>query len=563
MVSSKPPADAPLLHVEDLTIGFSNGHGQIRHVTEQIGFKLNAGQSLAVVGESGSGKTMVGRALLGLLPENARIATGNVRFDGRDLLQQTRGQWLQTRGTDIGMVFQEPMVSLNPAMRIGEQLTEALIRRRKMPRERAIEAAVAMLERVRVRDPFGCLKRYPHEFSGGTRQRLLLAAVMLLQPRLLIADEPTTALDCIVQKEVLDLMLELTREQNTALIFISHNLALVGAYTEQVMVMRRGQIVETGPVAKVLTRPSHEYTLNLLDAMPRRADLPAGTRASHAPGVPVISVQDVAIDYDVSGMMFRREAIRAVYPTSFEIHKGETLAIVGESGSGKTSLAKAILGLIPIAQGQILLNGEPYLSGKSTRLRIARRSIQMVFQDPYSSLDPRMRVDALIAEGLRLDRSLSQRGRAERVAIALHDVGLESHGARLVHQLSGGQRQRVAIARSLVTRPEVIIADEPVSALDITVQKQILEMLVSLQKKYGFACLLISHDLGVVEQIADNVCVMFRGQVVETGSRDEVFDNPSHEYTRRLLQAVPELRGNRHDGFRIVTRTWPAIAQSS
>jgi peptide/nickel transport system ATP-binding protein len=357
-------------------------------------------------------------------------------------------------------------------------------------------------------------------------------------------------------------MIELTREESTALMFISHNLALVAAYTERVLVMRRGLVVETGAVAKVLARPSHEYTLKLLEALPRRTD----AQSQSVPALcakPAIEVRDVAIDYMVPGTWFRTRPVRAVHPSSFSVRAGETVAIVGESGSGKTSLAKAILGLAPTVQGQILLNGMPFLDAGRDALQAARRAIQIVFQDPYSSLDPRMRVHALVREGLRLDKTLSEAQRDERVASALADVGLAEFASRLVHQLSGGQRQRVAIARALASRPAVIIADEPVSALDVTVQKQILDMLVTLQQRYRFACLLISHDLGVVEQIADRVFVMFRGHVVEEGTRDAVFDNPSHPYTRRLLQAVPELHGNREDGFKVTTRAVPVDTDPS
>jgi peptide/nickel transport system ATP-binding protein len=548
---------AVLLDVSNLTIGFPAGDGSIRNVVHDASFTLCAGESLAVVGESGSGKTMIGRALLGLLPGGAQIAAGRIAFAGRDLLGNTPAQWRATRGTGIGMVFQEPMVSLNPAARIGEQLTEALLRRRPIGRDAARAEAVAMLERVRVRDPQGCLKRYPHEFSGGMRQRILLAAVMLLRPKLLIADEPTTALDCVVQKEVLDLMLELTRDERTALIFISHNLSLVTAYTERVLVMRQGHVVESGAVAQVLARPSHEYTLNLLEALPGRTAAQAAPPLAAEATPPVVEVRDVAIDYTVSHGWFVSRSVRAVHPSSFSVRAGETLAIVGESGSGKTSLAKALLGLNPTAQGEILLHGKPFLNAGRDALHQARRAIQMVFQDPYSSLDPRMRVHALIREGLRLERTLSDTERDARVARALGDVGMAQLGARFVHQLSGGQRQRVAIARALVCRPAVIIADEPVSALDVTVQKQVLDMLVALQRQYQFACVLISHDLGVVEQIADRVLVMFRGHIVEEGTRDAVFDNPTHPYTRRLLQAVPELRGDRERGFAVVTRSVP------
>jgi peptide/nickel transport system ATP-binding protein len=549
----------PLLSLCNLSVEFPNQGRAAQPVVQDISFNVHAGDSLAIVGESGSGKTMIGKALLGLLPDSARVMADSVRFDGQELLGNTPRQWQRLRGTGIGMVFQEPMVSLNPAFRVGEQLIEALIRRRDIVREQAREQAIAMLERVRVRDSRGCMNRFPHEFSGGMRQRIMLAAVMLLRPKLLIADEPTTALDCIVQKEVLDLMLALTREEGTALIFISHNLALVAAYTERVLVVRRGIPIECGPVARILSRPTHDYTLNLLEALPRRLlqekDVTVQEQASSPP---VLEVRDLAVDYTTQGRWFARTHSRAVHPLSFTLHAGQTLAIVGESGSGKTSVTKAIMGLVKRAEGQVLLFGVPLLDWNSNMSLSARRSIQIVFQDPYSSLDPRMRVVDLVGEGLRLDRTLDAVERNARVASTLADVGLSDYGMRLVHELSGGQRQRVAIARALASRPAVIIADEPVSALDVTVQKQVLEMLVALQEQYGFACLLISHDLGVVEQIAHRVVVMLRGHVVEEGTRDAVFDAPRHPYTQRLLQAVPELRGDREQGFSVQTRAVPS-----
>jgi len=404
-----------------------------------------------------------------------------------------------------------------------------------------------------VRDPHGCMKRYPHEFSGGMRQRILLAGVMLLKPRLLIADEPTTALDCVVQKEVLDLMTTLTQEEGTALIFISHNLALVAAYTQRVLVMCRGNAVETGLVSQVLSRPRDPYTLNLLDALPKRglakSDIPSAT--------PILRVNELAVDYRVQGRL-RSQSVRAVHNVSFDVASGETVAIVGESGSGKTTVMMSIVGLVPHAAGQIELGGERLVNGDTKAWAKARRRIQMIFQDPYSSLDPRMCIEDLVAEGLRGESGLTREQRHTRVAEVLQDVGLgPEYAKRFPHELSGGQRQRVAIARALVVRPEVIIADEPVSALDVTVQKQVLETLVALQQRYHYACVLISHDLGVVEQIADRVVVMLHGKVVEAGTRDEVFDQPKHAYTQRLLCAVPELRGNREDGFHVQVRKIP------
>ncbi|MEN4919788.1 ABC transporter ATP-binding protein [Achromobacter spanius] len=547
-------AREPLLSVRDLEIRFP-GKRDAAPVVNRVSFDLHAGESLSIVGESGSGKTLIGKALLGLLPDAARITGGRAFFDGGNLLGQSASEWLAVRGTGIGMVFQEPMVSLNPAFRVGEQLIEALVLRRGMARRAAWDAAVQMLERVRVRDARDCMTRYPHEFSGGMRQRILLAGVMLLKPRLLIADEPTTALDCVVQKEVLDLMCELTREQGTALIFISHNLALVAAYTQRVLVMCRGRAVETGEVAQVLSSPADPYTLSLLDALPKRGE-------ARAPVVrpPILQVDKLAIDYAVRAGWRGKRAVRAVHHASFSVAPGETLAIVGESGSGKTTVMMSILGLVPQAQGSIALDGQALPpGGAGAAWRSARRRVQMVFQDPYSSLDPRMTIGALVGEGLRLEAGMTTAERGRRVAEALRDVGLgDGYAGRYAHELSGGQRQRVAIARALVMRPEVIIADEPVSALDVTVQKQVLETLMSLQRSHGFACLLISHDLGVVEQIADRVVVMLRGHIVEQGTRDDVFDHPAHPYTRRLLQAVPELRGSAAEGFRVELRDLPA-----
>ena len=544
-----------LLSVRELTIAFPDAGQGPRAVVKRIGFELAAGQSLAIVGESGSGKTMIGKALLGLLPDAAIVQGGSAMFNGRDLMRNTPSQWRALRGTEIGMVFQEPMVSLNPAFRIGDQLTEGLVCRRGMGRAEARALALAMLERVLVRNPKDCMQRFPHEFSGGMRQRIMLAAVMLLKPKLLIADEPTTALDCVVQKEVLDLMLELTHQEGTALIFVSHNLSLVAEYTERVLVMCRGDAVEIGPVKQVLSRPAHDYTLKLLDALPKRDP----NAVAPAPRPPILEVRGLTVDYEARDGWFGKRMVRAVHPASFAVSPGETLAIVGESGSGKTTLTKAILGLLKPSGGEILFEGRDLLTAGKEEIRSARRRIQMVFQDPYSSLDPRMEVGALVAEGLRLDRSLDAAGRRARVAEALDDVQLGGDFARrYIHELSGGQRQRVAIARALVVRPDIIIADEPVSALDVTVQKQVLDILVSLQDRYGFACLLISHDLGVVEQIADRVVVMLRGHVVEEGTRDNVFDAPCHPYTQRLLQAVPELYGDRVQGFRVETRKLPA-----
>lgn len=539
----------PLLQVENLSIGFRS-QGTISAVVQDLNFSLTAGEALAVVGESGSGKTVLGKALLGLLPDSARVMSGSIRFDGRDLTHPAEETWRAVRGTEIGMVFQEPMVSLNPAQKVGAQLTEGLMLRRAMKRDEARRAAIEMLERVQVKDAAACMQSYPHRFSGGMRQRILLAGVMLLRPKLLIADEPTTALDCVVQKEVLDLMTTLTRDEGVALMFISHNLPLVAAYTSRVLVMRRGVLVEQGKVEEVLSRPQHPYTIALLDALPKRSQRPVLN-----PDTPLLEVDDVSVSYPESNGWFRTRMKPVVQGVSLRLHPRETVAIVGESGSGKTTLIRAILGLLPLASGTLKLAQQDLATLTPARRFALRRRIQVVFQDPYSSLDPTMKVSALVGEGLRLEPNIDSKARRERVGQVLDEVGLGGQfGARLIHELSGGQRQRVAIARALVMRPDVLIADEPVSALDVTVQKQVLDMLVSLQDRYGFGCLLISHDLGVVEQIADRVHVMLHGQLVESGARDDIFDHPEHAYTRRLLSAIPDLVGNEETGFQIVVR---------
>jgi peptide/nickel transport system ATP-binding protein len=542
-------SNPPLLNVEHLSIGFqSDSH--INTVVEDLSFSISAGESVAIVGESGSGKTVVGKSLLGLLPDSARIMNGPVRFNGHDLTHPRPADWRAVRGIEIGMVFQEPMVSLNPAHRVGDQLTEGLMLRRDMSRAAARAAAIEMLERVQVKDASACMNSFPHRFSGGMRQRILLAGVMLLRPKLLIADEPTTALDCVVQKEVLDLMTTLTRDEGVAMIFISHNLPLVAAYTSRVLVMRRGELVEQGPVTEVLSRPQHPYTVALLDALPKRA-----VRAPVKASQPLLEIDRVSVSYAESIGWFRTRMKPVVHDVSLRLHAGETVAIVGESGSGKTTLTRAILGLVPLASGTLKVGGQAMAELGAPQRFAARRRIQVVFQDPYSSLDPSMNVSALVGEGLRLEAGLDPKARRERVEKVLEEVGLGGQfGERLIHELSGGQRQRVAIARALVMRPDVLIADEPVSALDVTVQKQVLDMLVSLQKHYGFGCLLISHDLGVVEQIADQVHVMLRGEVVESGPRDDVFDRPAHAYTRSLLSAIPDLVGDKETGFSIVKR---------
>lgn len=534
---------SPLLSVKHLKIR-AGLDGPL--AVNDVSFELAPGEILALVGESGSGKTMAARAVIGLLPAPMQVAGGSIGFKGQTLDTRNLRAMRRVRGAEIGMVFQEPMVSLNPALTIGRQMSEALKLHTALGAAEIRQRCLTMLERIGIKDPVRCLTAYPHEFSGGMRQRIMLASVMLLRPALLIADEPTTALDCLAQLDVIELMLELTREQGTAVLFISHDLSLVARYAHKVVVMRNGQAVEQGPTAAILLHPKAEYTRQLLEALPRRGVLPPLPRAS----APLVEVKGVCIEYPGQRSFWRRSAAyRVVRSVDLSIEPGETLALVGGSGSGKTTLGRAVAGLVKPCAGSIEFEGADMLKSVN---RSARLQCQMIFQDPYSSLDPRMRIGQILAEPLRHSDELNEAQRRTRVEETLTDVGLNpSFRDRFPHQLSGGQRQRVAIGRALVRRPKMVIADEPISALDMTIQKQILDLFERLQKHYGFACLFISHDLSAVERIAHRVAVMSQGEIVEIASRDALFDSPQHAYTRKLLAAASPLEKLAGGGYRI------------
>jgi peptide/nickel transport system ATP-binding protein len=509
-------------------------------LVQGLSFDIAAGECLGVIGESGSGKTLAARAILGLLPPGLRASGGRILLDGENLLSASAQRLRALRGPTIGMVFQEPLVSLNPAHRIGAQMAEGLRLHTRLTKQEIQARSLAMLERIGIDHPMRCLSAYPHEFSGGMRQRIMLASVMLLNPRVLIADEPTTALDTLTQQEVLDLMQELAREHGTSILLITHNLGLVSRYAQRAVVMRQGRLVESGDVKRLLREPSHDYTRTLIEAMPRRAASDPGRPSSAAP---LIQVQDLHVSYPGAriGLIGRRPSHDAVQGVTLRIDEGQTVAVVGGSGSGKTSLGRAILQLTPRARGQVNFRGELVSTADRAALHRFRMACQLVFQDPYSSLNPKHRVRDIVAEPLRLVPGLGQGAAAARADQVLQEVGLEGLGHRFAHELSGGQRQRVAIARAIVRRPAFVVADEPVSALDMTIQAQVLALFRDLQQQHGFACLFISHDLAAVEQVADRVIVMQHGRVVEEGTRDQVFDAPHHPYTRQLLQAAPML----------------------
>ncbi|CAN7735539.1 ABC transporter ATP-binding protein [Caballeronia sp. LjRoot34] len=530
------PPFSTLLSVDHLVLGVP---GRER-IVDDVSLSVGMGEFVAVVGESGSGKTMIARSILGLLPAPVCHLSGTITLQGTELTNLNPHALRKLRGARIGMVFQEPMASLNPAMRIGASMAQGLKQHTRMSAAEIRDASLAMLRRIGIDDPARCLAAYPHEFSGGMRQRIMLASVMLLKPALLIADEPTTALDTVTQREVMEVMVELTREAGTAVLLITHNLGLVARYSNRAIVLCRGREIEKGAARTLLQAPRDPYTRQLIAALPRREVRVPVARE----GMPLLSVIDLEVVHPGRRGLFgaRSAPLKAVDRVSFDIFAGETVAIVGGSGSGKTTLGRAIVQLVRMSGGQLLFRGRDVLRADGAQLKAFRRQCQMVFQDPYSSLDPRMRISAIVAEPLRhLPEFATRTQRERRVEDVLAEVGLAGFGRRFAHQLSGGQRQRAAIARAIVTRPALIVADEPISALDMTLQKQVLALFQQLQSEHGFACIFISHDLAAVEQISDRVLVMHKGRAVETGERDAVFDAPQHPYTRTLLDASPHV----------------------
>ena len=541
-------SEAPILAIRGLSVSVAKDAGARATVVDAVDLEVAPGEIVALVGESGSGKTMIGRSILRLLPPVARIDAGEIAFEGADIVRAGQAELRRIRGARIGMVFQEPMVSLNPALRVGYQMAEALRLHGSLSAREIHQRSIAMLERVKIADPERCLRCHPHEFSGGMRQRIMLASVFATRPKLLIADEPTTALDAIIQKEVMDTLVELAAESDTAVLLVSHDLGLVAQYARRVAVMRRGSIVETGNTRDVLLSPKHEYTRALLESLPRRDAAPE----KGAAGAPLFEVRGLRVDFPGKAKWFWQRAprVRAVDGVDLDVRSGETLAVVGESGSGKTTIGRTLVRLMRETAGRVLFDGKS-LDGLDRRALLDfRLQTQMVFQDPYSSLDPRMKLVDIVSEGLRHVPGIEAVERDRRARRMLVEVGLEGdYAGRFPHELSGGQRQRVCIARAIVAQPRFVVADEPVSALDVTIQKQVLDLLLELKRRFAFTCLFVSHDLGVVERIADRVIVMHRGRILERGPRDAIFDRPCHPYTRRLLQANARISKTEAGGY--------------
>jgi peptide/nickel transport system ATP-binding protein len=531
-----------LLDVRDLSVEFAGPKGAVR-VIDKLSFDLRAGETLCIAGESGSGKSVTALSLMGLLPRpGGRVAGGTAQFLGRDLLKLGESEIADIRGREIGMIFQEPMTSLNPVLSIGTQLTEGLVRHFGISWDAARGRALEALQAVRISEPERRMRQYPHELSGGMRQRVMIAMAMAAKPKILIADEPTTALDVTIQAQILELMASLQRETGTAIIMITHDMGVVAEIADRVVVMKKGEAVERGSTAAIFAQQTHPYTKALLAAVPRFAQGEAAPALPDLKGAaPLIEVKDLIVRFDVKGGLLQRveQRVHAVEKVSFELKPGETLALVGESGCGKSTTGKALMHLVP-SSGAIRIEGEAGGKKSGAELKAIRRRVQMIFQDPLASLDPRMNVGDLVMEPMVIHKIGTPASRRAKAAELFRRVGLTPEQmARFPHEFSGGQRQRICIARALALGPKAIVADECVSALDVSIQAQILDLLRELQAELGIAYLFISHDMAVVERISHRVAVMQLGQIVETGPTRAVLGNPQHPYTQKLLSAVP------------------------
>ncbi len=551
----------PIARVEALQVGFDSREGPVEAVVD-LSFDVWPGETLCIVGESGSGKSVTALSLMRLVAfEGGKITGGTMLFDTAagdrvDLGKSHARAMRRIRGNEIAMIFQEPMTALNPVFTIGRQLTEGLRLHLRLGRAQARQRALELLREVRIAEPERRLRQYPHELSGGMRQRVMIAMALACRPRLLIADEPTTALDVTTQAEILALIERLKRETGSAVIFITHDMAVVAQIADRVVVMYRGRKVEEGPVHTIFDAPQHAYTKALLAAVPRLGQM-RGTQAPEpmrpkgqdhaAQPVPgredlLLQVEGLVTRFPVRGGVLRRNVaqVHAVQDVSFTLNRGRTLALVGESGCGKSSVGRSILRLIEPQAGRVVLGGVEITELGRRDLRHARAAMQMVFQDPFGSLNPQMRLADQVAEPLR-NFGMPAKDRAARVAELFDRVALpQSYKGRYPHALSGGQRQRVAIARALALRPSLIVADEAVSALDVSVQAQVLNLMMELQADLGLSYLFISHDMAVVERVSHDVAVMYRGRIVEKGPRAAVFERPQHPYTQALLSAVPD-----------------------
>lgn len=529
---------APLLSIKDLQISFVRD-GKVTPAVRSLSLDIQPGETVALVGESGSGKSVSALASFGLLGDNAR-QSGQVHWKGADISNADERVMRGLRGNDIGMVFQEPMTSLNPLHTIEKQIGEALQLHQPLNKQASRARTFALLERVGIPDPASRASSYPHELSGGQRQRVMIAMALANNPDLLIADEPTTALDVTIEAQILDLLADLQRENGMAMLFITHDLGVVRQIADRVLVMQDGRLVESGPTKTIFTAPRESYTKALIAARPRDIRGPLSKSAA-----PLLEAKNIKVHFPIRSGLLRRTAdwVRAVDGVDLTLHEGETLGIVGESGSGKSTLARAITRLVGF-EGQIRFDGTTIRSTSAAKLKPYRRQVQIVFQDPFGSLSPRMSVGEIIAEGPLAHREDDPAKLPKRVAAVLEEVGLDpAHADRYPHEFSGGQRQRIAIARALIMQPRVILFDEPTSALDMTVQQQLITLLLTLQDRYALSYIFISHDIALIASMSHRIMVMKDGTVVETGNAQRILSTPQHPYTRSLIGAASRKSG--------------------
>ncbi len=556
------PATGPVLAVENLRTSFLVD-GTWKPVVRDISFTVMPGETVAIVGESGSGKSVTSLSIMRLLqPDMSRIE-GKVMLGERDLLALPEHEMRKVRGNDVAMIFQEPMTSLNPLLTIGDQISEALLSHLPISKADARAETIRILEKVRIPSAASRFDEYPHRFSGGMRQRVMIAMALATKPSLLIADEPTTALDVTIQGQILDLIKMLQEEEGTSVLFITHDMGVVAEIADRTVVMYRGEQVETGQTADIFHRGQHPYTRALLSAVPvlgsmqnhqrplrfpvvdvatGQSDVPVEVNNTVVEGQPVLEVRNLTKRFDIHSGLFGSLTgrVHAVENVSFDLQAGETLSLVGESGCGKSTTGRAIMRLIEPNSGSVIVEGRDVLALDKKEMREMRKSVQMIFQDPFASLNPRMTVGAAIAEPFLEHRMGSAKEAKDVVADMLKKVGLTPDMAgRYPHEFSGGQRQRVCIARALALKPKVIVADESVSALDVSIKAQVINLMLDLQESLGLSFLFISHDMAVVERVSHRVAVMYLGEIVEIGPRAAVFGNPQHPYTKRLMEAVP------------------------
>lgn len=545
----------PVLKVRDLSVDFGVDRKWVP-AAMNLNYEVHPGEVLAIVGESGSGKSVSSMGMIGLLPSNARV-TGSVKLNGKELIGLSNSKLLDVRGNDIAVIFQEPMTAMNPVMTVGDQIIETLRLHKNISPAEAKEQAIKMLEMVEMPDPIKAFNSYPHQMSGGQRQRAMIAQSLSTDPKLLIADEPTTALDVTVQAEILQLMRNLQKKLNSAIILITHDMGVVADLADRVAVMRRGQIVETGDIRQIFHHPQHEYTQALLDAVlhlggdeidvnaaiedaaeNRRPETEVLEKVAPArTGDLILSLNNVSLEYPKQG---RVGPFRAVSNASLDVHAGEVVGLVGESGSGKSTIGRATVGFLNVAEGQLTVCGQDMTKPSRKELAQVRKDVGMVFQDPSSSLNPRLPIGESIGEPMFLAGEAKGAELQNRIEALLDRVELpRSYRNRYPHELSGGQKQRVGIARALALKPKLLIADEPTSALDVSVQARVLELFKELQEEMGFACLFVTHDLAVIDALADRIVVMRRGEIVEQGPREQILRHPRETYTQRLLAAVP------------------------